>query len=611
MKAQTGTHPPENLIVIGNGMVGHRLCEELAKRGGTQRYQIIVLGEEPRPAYDRVNLSKYFAGKTADDLLLGPRGWYREQGITLYTGIRAATIDREARIVHTACGSRIPYAKIVLATGSYPFVPPAPGMDKKGIFVYRTIEDLDAIIQYSKACASAAVIGGGLLGLEAAKAVRELGLKTCVVEAFTRLMPRQLDDTGSALLLREIERQGVEVKLGRVTESVLGNGAATGLRFKDGDVLPTHMVVVSAGIRPRDEIARGAGIATHERGGVIVNDQLETSAPNIWAIGEVASHRGMVYGLVAPGYEMAEAVAKQLMGETASFTGADLSTKLKLLGVEVASFGNPFAEGEGVEPVEFRDTVSGVYKKVLLGMGGRRLLGGILVGDSSGFGALAHYARTGDMLTMAPGELVGVGDAAVSAGAGALPDSAQICSCNNVTKAQLCEAIRTNELRTVTAVKTCTRAGSGCGGCLPMVTDILNEELKKAGVAVKKTICEHFQFGRQELFHGVKVRRLKTFDDVITAFGKGHGCEVCKPAVASILASLWNEPILQQQTRSRTRTTASSPTSSAAGPTPSCRASWAARSRPKSSSPRRDRAALRPLHQDHRRTAHRSPSARA
>jgi nitrite reductase (NADH) large subunit len=486
MKYYETREAPENLVVIGNGMVGHRFCDELTKRGGAQRYQIIVLGEEPRPAYDRVNLSKYFEGKTADDLSLGGRDWYRERDITLYTGVRAASIDREARVIHTACGSRIPYAKIVLATGSYPFVPPAPGMDKQGVFVYRTIEDLDAIIKCGKGCAAAAVIGGGLLGLEAAKAVRELGLKTTVVEAFTRLMPRQLDETGSALLLREIQRQGVEVKLGCVTESVLGNGAAAGLRFKDGAVLSAGMIVVSAGIRPRDELARSSGLAVHERGGVLVNDQLETNDPAIWAIGEVASHNGMVYGLVAPGYEMAEAVAKQLTGDTASFTGADMSTKLKLLGVEVASFGDPFAQGEGVEPVEFRDSVAGVYKKVLLGAGGRRVLGGVLVGDSKSFGTLSHYARTGDLLTMTPAELVGFGGGGASAAGMALPDSAQVCSCNNVSKAQVCEAIRNNELRTAAAVKTCTRAGTGCGGCMPLVNDILNEELKKAGVSVKR-----------------------------------------------------------------------------------------------------------------------------
>jgi nitrite reductase (NADH) large subunit len=545
---QSPAPKPEPLVVIGNGMVGHRFCAAMAERGGTDRYQIIVLGDEPRPAYDRVNLSKYFAGKTADDLALTSHGWYRENNITLYTGRRASRIDLAGRVVHTACGSRIPFSKLVLASGSFPFVPPAPGMDKKGVFVYRTLEDLDAIQAYSRGGTSAAVIGGGLLGLEAAKAVRDLGLKTSVVEAAPRLMPRQLDEAGAALLLRAIQRQGVDVLLGRMTEAVLGNGSAQGLRFKDGETLDADMVVVSAGIRPRDELARECGLLLHPRGGVVVDDALATSAPGVYAIGEVAAHRDMVYGLVAPGYDMAEVLAQRLMGEEARFRGADLSTKLKLLGVDVASFGDPFAVADDVESVEFRDAVTGIYKKVLVSGGGKRVVGGILVGDSSAFGTLAHYARTGDPLTMPVAELVGVGDGGAAASSGTLPDSAQVCSCNNVTKAQLCEAIRTQELRTPAAVKSCTRAGTGCGGCMPLVTELLNEELKKAGVSVKKTICEHFPLSRQELLHGIQVHKLTTYPAVLSTLGTGGGCEICKPAVASILASLWNQPIAEQDT---------------------------------------------------------------
>jgi nitrite reductase (NADH) large subunit len=529
--------PRKTVVVIGNGMVGHRFCEAMARNGGADAYQVLVFGEEQRPAYDRVNLSKYFDGKSAADLALTNPAWYREQGITLYTGHCVDRIARGEQAVYTRSGSRVPYDYLVLATGSYPFVPPAPGMDKRGVFVYRTIEDLDAIIAYAKDCKSAAVIGGGLLGLEAAKAVRSLGLSTHVVEFAPRLMPRQLDDAGSNLLLREIKKQGVEVLLNHATESVLGNGSVRGLKFRDGESLAVDMVVVSAGIRPRDELAKAAGLALAERGGIAVSDALTTSDPNIFAIGECAAYGGMVYGLVAPGYEMAEIVAKRLMNDDARFAGADISTKLKLLGVDVASFGDPFTQDAGVESVEYRDVLSGIYKKIVFSADGRHILGGILVGDSSLYATLSHYARSGEAIPGRPYDLLG---GAADASASAMPDSAQVCSCNNVSKAELCKAV-CDGATTVGELKSCTRAGTGCGGCVPLVTDILHEQLKALGVSVKKVICEHFPLSRQELFHGVKIRGLKSFDAVLDTFGKGDGCEVCKPAVASILASLWNE----------------------------------------------------------------------
>lgn len=546
-KSQTKTPEtrPETVVVIGNGMVGHRFCEAMVANGGAAAYQVLVFGEETRPAYDRVNLSKYFEGKTADDLALTTPAWYRENGITLYTGQRAERIDRDAKMIYTANGSRVPYDHLVMATGSYPFVPPAPGIEKKGVFVYRTIEDLDAIIAYAKQCQSAAVIGGGLLGLEAAKAVRNLGLRTHVIEFAPRLMPRQLDETGSALLLREIRKQGVEVLLDHATESVLGNGAVQGLKFNGGESLAVDMIVVSAGIRPSDELAKTCGLGLGERGGIAVGDTLRTTDPNIYAIGECASHKGMVYGLVAPGYEMAESVANRLMGEESTFTGADMSTKLKLLGVDVASFGDPFATAEGVESVEYRDTPSGVYKKVVFSADGKHILGGILVGDSAQYGTLSHYARSGDAIPGLPYDLLGGGGGGEAASGAALPDGAQVCSCNNVSKADICAAVCDQEIRTIGELKACTRAGTGCGGCVPLVTDILNEQLKAAGISVKKVICEHFPMAREELFHGVKIQRLKTFDTIIDTFGKGSGCEVCKPLVGSILASLWNETITE------------------------------------------------------------------
>ena len=317
----------KTIVVIGNGMVGHRFCQKLIEFGGGEQYKIVTFCEEPRAAYDRVGLTSFFADRSAEKLMLANIQWYQEQGIELHIGDRAHTIDRQQRVVLSDKGCRIPYDMVVLATGSYPFVPPVPGIEKMGVFVYRTIEDLEQIIAYSQKVTSAAVIGGGLLGLEAAKAAYDLGLQTHVIEFAPRLMPRQIDDAGSALLVGKIEAMGVKVHLNKATEEVLGNGVVTGMKFKDGAQLDVGMVIVSAGIRPRDELAKQCGLEVGQRGGVSVDDHLRTSDPDIYAIGEVALHRGMVYGLVAPGYDMAEIVAGNLCGQERTFSGADMSTK--------------------------------------------------------------------------------------------------------------------------------------------------------------------------------------------------------------------------------------------------------------------------------------------
>jgi nitrite reductase (NADH) large subunit len=531
------------LCVIGNGMVGHRFCTALQDRGGIDRFRVVVFGDEPRPAYDRVRMSEYFTARDPEVLALTNTDWYAENGFELRLGERITTLDPVAHAVTTQAGETLRYDHLVLATGSAAFVPPVFATEKKGVFVYRTIEDLDAIIGYADKCKTAAVIGGGLLGLEAAKAVSDLGLKTRVIEFSPRLMPRQLDDAGAAILRAEIESRGVEVLTAHNTQTILGNGSVTGLHFEGNDPIDADMVVVSAGIKPRDELARAAGITVGQRGGVLVDDTLATETPDVFAIGEVACHGGMVYGLVAPGYEMADVLADRLTGGDRTFTGADLSTKLKLLGVEVASFGDPFRDGDDTTTVALHDPVGGTYKKVVLDRAGDRVIGGILVGDTSPFALFQHHARTGDPITKPPLELLGVGGAA--ADVGALPDSAQVCSCNAVTKGAISAAVRAGECRTPGDLKACTKAGTGCGGCMPAVTDLLHAELKDLGITVKKTVCEHFQMSRQELFHAVKVQRLKTYPEVLKAVGTGGGCEVCKPAVASILASLWNDHVTE------------------------------------------------------------------
>lgn len=535
----------QNVVVIGNGMVGLRFCEQLVDKDQQQEFKITTFCEEPRAAYDRVGLTQFFAHNDAEKLMLARKEWYAENQIDLHLSDRAVSIDRENKIVRSQKGVEIPYDKVVIATGSYPFVPDVPGIKNRGVFVYRTINDLEQIIAYAKQSKTAAVIGGGLLGLEAAKAALDLGLKTHVLEFAPRLMPRQIDDAGSKILVQKIEELGVQVHLNKATQKVLGESSVEGILFQDGSDLELDMIIVSAGIRPRDELARECDLEVGPRGGILVNDHLQTSDPDIYAVGEVALHSGMVYGLVAPGYQMAEVAATHLCHGEAEFKGSDLSTKLKLMGVDVASFGDYEAGPDISKSLTFEDPFKGVYKKLVFNPDGTRLMGGILIGDASDYGSLSMLAKSDDKLPCSPHELVvGSGGGIPGGNASDMPDEAQICSCNNVTKGQICSAIQEQELASVDQVKACTKAGGGCGGCMPLVTDLFKAEMAAAGIAVNNHLCEHFEFSRTELFNIIKVKKLKTFAEVIADCGSGAGCEVCKPTVASILASLWNEHIV-------------------------------------------------------------------
>ncbi len=541
---------PETVVVVGNGMVGLRFCEQLIARDDAHRFRIVTFCEENRAAYDRVGLSSFFTHRDAEKLMLARREWYESVGIELHIGDRAMKIDRQKKLVQSAKGVNVAYDRLVLATGSIPFVPTVPGIQKRGVFVYRTIEDLEHIIAYAKTAKACAVIGGGLLGLEAAKAAFDLGLQTHVIEYNNRLLPRQLDEVGSRLLLRKIRDSGVEVHLSKGLKEVHGRGDVQRIEFADGASLDCEMLIVSAGIRPRDELAQQAGLDVGPRGGVAVNSTLQTSDPSIYAIGECALHAGMVYGLVAPGYNMAEILAANFCGEGRTFEGGDLSAKLKLMGVEVASFGRYDAPAEVAQSLTWEDPFSGVYKKLLFSLDGRVLLGGMLVGDASEYSTLSVFAKTGTPLPCPPHELIlgsGKGSQALG-GVDAMPDSAQVCSCNNVTKGALCAAIRDQNLESVAAVKSCTRAGTGCGGCVPLVTDLFQAQMKAAGRVVNNHLCEHFSYSRTELFALVKARRWSSFAQTLEACGNGgNGCEICKPAVASILASLWNDYILKPE----------------------------------------------------------------
>lgn len=534
-------------------MVGYKFCEKLVAASSKGDFQLTVFGEEPWPAYDRVHLSSYFTGSDVDALSLAPRSWYEENGIDLRTNELIVSIDRKLKQVLSHTGKVMAYDKLILATGSGAFVPPIGGVEKKGVFVYRTIEDLDAIMAFGKKARSAAIIGGGLLGLEAAKATMDMGLNTHVIEFAPRLMPRQLDAAGAAVLKSRLEELGIAIHLNKNTRKIHGNGKLTGLEFADGADLSVDMLVISAGIKPRDELAKTCGLPTAARGGIIVNQNLQSEADdNIFAIGEVASCQNMIYGLVAPGYEMASQVVNQLCGKTSRpFLGFDMSTKLKLIGVDVASFGDPFGESAPSRTIVYENKRSGIYKRINISPDGKRLLGGVLVGDAQAYGMLLQMTQNSMPLPPNPEDLIlGSRGGKESGGAGleGLPAEAQICSCENVTKGDICKLIENEGLSHVEEIKSCSKAGTGCGGCVPMVNDLLKMQLKTLGRQVKNNLCEHFPYTRQELLDLVKVREIKTFDQLIDQFGQGDGCEICKPAVASILASTWNELIIRQDT---------------------------------------------------------------
>ncbi len=540
------TEDRKTIVVIGNGMVGLRFCEKLVEFDTTKQYRIVTFCEEPRAAYDRVGLTSFFAHRDAQKLMLARMEWYNQNGVELHLGDRASEIDRKGKFVRSTKGVEIAYDSVVIATGSYPFVPPVPGVDMKGVFVYRTIEDLEHIIDYAKKAKRCAIIGGGLLGLEAAKAATDLDLETHVIEYSNRLMPRQIDTAGSRILVQKIEQLGVRVLLNKGTKEISGSGHVEQMTFNDDSTLDVDMIIVSAGVRPRDDVARECELEVGERGGIQVNDRLQTSDPDIYAIGECALHGGMVYGLVAPGYDMAEAVAANLTGGDRKFDSTDLSTKLKLMGIDVASFGDYESGSDKAVPLSFEEPFSGVYKKLLFSLDGKRLLGGILVGDAAEYGTLLMMSKADQDLPCAPHELiVGSSSGAPLGNIDGMPDEAQICSCNNVTKGDICQAICGKELDSVGAVKMCTKAGTGCGGCMPLVNDLFDFEMAKAGKEVTNHLCEHFHFSRPELFAIVNVKKLETFAQVMDECGSGNGCEVCKPAVTSILASLWNENILE------------------------------------------------------------------
>ncbi|MGW0162245.1 nitrite reductase large subunit NirB [Mycobacterium sp. NPDC003323] len=546
----------KHVVVVGHGMVGHRFVEALRARDTEGVWRITVLSEEADAAYDRVGLTGYTDHWDRTQLALPGNDYAGDTAVSLQLAMPAQAIDRDAKTVTTVDGQCLAYDALVLATGSYAFVPPVPGHDLPHCHVYRTLDDLDAIRAGALAAATTktpvgVVIGGGLLGLEAANALRAFGLQTHVLEMSPHLMAAQLDPAGGALLNRMIRGLGIDVHTGVGTESIAPAQRNKPLRksqaddsvrlsLNDGTSIDAGVVVFAAGVRPRDELGRAAGLEIAQRGGVMTDRSCVTSDPSIYAIGEVAAIEGRCYGLVGPGYTSAEVVADRLLGGEAEFGEADMSTKLKLLGVDVASFGDAQGRTPNCLDVVVNDPVKRTYAKLVLSDDAKTLLGGILVGDASAYGVLRPMVASelpGDPLSLIAPAAEGGGASAL--GVGALPDIAQICSCNNVTKGDLKEAI-CGGCTDVAGLKKCTLAGTSCGSCVPLLKQLLEAE----GVEQSKALCEHFGYSRAEMFELISATEIRTFSGLIEKYGTGKGCDICKPTVASILASTSSDHVL-------------------------------------------------------------------
>ncbi|MDS0245549.1 nitrite reductase large subunit NirB [Microbacterium aurantiacum] len=541
------TRSTSRVVVVGAGMVAHRFVESLLSDGGD--WAVTVIGEEEQHPYDRVGLTSYFAGASTTDLELDPEPM-RDSRVRFIRGRAVRRVDRDSSQVVTADGERVGYDRLVLATGSYAARLAVEGYDHEGCFVYRTLDDVVGLEQFVQRRAAelgrplvGAVIGGGLLGLEAAGALQGLGVAPTVVQSSDRLMSAQLDLPAGDALRRLIEARGIAVRTDTITTRIDADhcGRVRGLEFRQGEWAHADVVVFTVGVRPRDELARSAGLRVHPRGGVVIDAACATSDPRILAIGEVANYDGQCVGLVAPGYAMAEVAATRLSGGDGVFAGFDVSTKLKLSGVDVASFGDAFAQTPGALDVVYADPVAGVYKKLVLSDDAKTLLGGILVGDASAYGALRPLL--GGALGGDPAAYL-MPEGAAAAPTGDLPDTALLCSCNSVTAGAIRAAVHDQGCADVAGVKACTKAGAACGSCVMMIKKIVGTELAASGKTLSTALCEHFPMSRRQLFDAVRVSGLTTFSSVVDRFGSGRGCDICKPVLASILSTLTGTHVL-------------------------------------------------------------------
>ncbi|HKO12177.1 MAG TPA: nitrite reductase large subunit NirB [Acidobacteriaceae bacterium] len=526
----------EKLVLIGNGMAGIGCVEQILRHG--QKFAITVFGDEPHVNYNRILLSSVLAGeKCADDIVMNGLDWYQRHGIALRLGVRIISIDKENRTVTGDDGSVTPFDKLIIATGSMPLIPPMEGTQRDGVFVFRTLDDTRALLERSRPGIKAAVIGGGLLGLEAARGLQVQGCDVSVVHLMPNLMERQLDSTGSALLKSQIERMGVNVLLGRSTTSILGNGRVEGLAFKDGSSIDAELVVIAAGIRPNAQLAREAGLKVNR--GIVVDDWMETSHPGIYAVGECAEHRGLCYGLVAPLLEQGKALAAVITGNPGpGFESAVPASKLKIMGVEVFSAGTWDETAIGGEAIRFEDPSLGLYRKLVLK--DNRLAGFILVGDTSDsprYLDMLHSQRDlsdarRHLLFPPPAKDEGLAVAEMA-------DSHTVCGCMGVSKSDILQAIRENGVCTLAQLKDATRASTGCGSCTDTCRALLKAAAPEFEEESARVLCACVPFPQEQLREMVRSQQLRSVQDVLDIYGNGTGCEICKPALSYIVDVVW------------------------------------------------------------------------
>ncbi|WP_201318184.1 nitrite reductase large subunit NirB [Paenibacillus sp. EPM92] len=524
----------EKLVLVGNGMAGVNAVEHLLKLA-PGKYDVTIFGSEPHPNYNRILLSYVLAGDSSvDDIVIHPFEWYENNGITLYTGQTVTAIDTAAQTVTSDQGLTVAYDKLILATGSNPFMLPLPGADKEGVMAYRTIHDCEKMIATAKTYKKAVVIGGGLLGLEAARGFLNLGMKVDVVHIVDTIMDRQLDRTASKMLQAALESQGMNFLLGKQSEQIVGDQRVTGLKFKDGTIAEADLIVMAVGIRPNVQLAKEAGLECSP--GIVVNDYLQTSAPNVYAVGECAMHRGIAYGLVAPLYEQGAVLAKHLAGvETGPYEGSVVYTKLKVSGVDVFS-GGSFNDAEGTKAICVQDDFSGVYKKVVIK--DNKIIGAVLFGDTSDGTRLMQMIREGTDISGMEKTAI-LKDTAGTGGAGGgvadMSDGTIVCGCNGVTKGTICSSIRDQGLTSVEEVKNCTTASRSCGGCKPLVSDLLAYTLGDAydKSHAKETMCGCTGHTREEIVEAIRDKGLSHVREVMHVLGwkNEEGCSKCRPAL--------------------------------------------------------------------------------